>query len=82
MASSADDDVAMDPSDQMMEGIYVVFEREKDKITADDIKKLVTFMHEYSKNEKSTNLQNLIKCIIIVKGGATAIGRKVSLGST
>lgn len=62
----------------MMEAIYVVFETKKDKLTADDIKKLVSFMHSYSDEKKNENTQDLLNCIIIVKGGATAIGRKVS----
>jgi len=64
--------------ESMMEAIYVVFETKKDKLTADDIKKLVSFMHSYSDEKKNENTQDLLNCIIIVKGGATAIGRKVS----
>ena len=72
------EDVAMTESEQRLEGIYTVFELEKDKITAEDMKKLLTFMHQFSENDKQANLQPLVKCIIVVKGGMTAIGRKVS----
>ena len=66
---------------EMKEPIYVVFATKEDKLTGEDIKKLVSFMHQYStdKNEKKDdNSQELLNCIIIVKGGATAIGKKVS----
>ena len=33
-------------------------------------------MHSYSEKNKDKNCQDLLNCIIIVKGGATAIGRK------
>lgn len=64
--------------DQMMEAIYVVFETKKEKLSGEDVKKLISFMHSYSDEKKNQNEQDLMNCIIIVKGGATAIGRKVS----
>lgn len=64
--------------EQTMEAIYVVFETKKDKLTREDIKKLVSWMHEHSEKEKNQGTQDLLNCIIIVKGGATAIAKKVS----
>jgi hypothetical protein len=46
------DDVPMD-GEQMMEAIYVVFETKKDKLTRDDIKKLISWMHSHSEKEKN-----------------------------
>jgi hypothetical protein len=46
------DDVAMD-GEEKMEAIYVVFETKKDKLTREDIKKLVSWMHEHSEKEKN-----------------------------
>ncbi len=66
---------------EMKEPIYVVFATKEDKLTGEDIKKLVSFMHQYStekSEKKDDNTQELLNCIIIVKGGATAIGKKVS----
>ena len=65
-------------TDDMMEAIYVVFETKKEKLSTDDIKKLVSWMHNYSDQSKSENTQDLLNCIIIVKGGATSIGKKVN----
>ena len=77
VASLDDADTKME-GDTMMEAIYVVFETKKEKLSADDIKKLVSWMHQYSDDKKEGNTQELLNCIIIVKGGATAIGKKVS----
>jgi hypothetical protein len=72
-----DPDTKME-DDTMKEAIYVVFETKKEKLSADDIKKLVSWMHQYSDEKKDSNSQELLNCIIVVKGGATAIGKKVS----
>lgn len=80
--TAASDDVKMDAADSMMEAIYVVFETKKEKLSGDDVKKLISFMHSYSDEKKNENEQDLMNCIIIVKGGATAIGKKVSFHST
>ncbi len=71
-------DEAKMETDDMMEAIYVVFETKKEKLSTDDIKKLVSWMHSYSDSQKSENTQDLLNCIIIVKGGATSIGKKVN----
>ena len=63
----------------MMEAIYVVFEPQKDRLNADDMKRLITFMHNHQEKNRENNCQDLLNCIIIVKGGATALGRKVSI---
>ena len=67
----------MEGDESQNEAIYVVFETKKEKLSADDIKKLVSWMHSYSDDKKDTGAPELLNCIIIVKGGATAIGKKV-----
>ena len=62
----------------MLEAIYVVFETKKEKLSTDDIKKLLSWMHQYSLEKKNYNSRDLLNCIIIVKGGATSISKKVS----
>ena len=69
----------MEGDESQNEAIYVVFETKKEKLSADDIKKLVSWMHSYSDDKKDTGAPELLNCIIIVKGGATAIGKKVTI---
>jgi len=60
----------------MNEAIYVVFETQKDRLNAEDVKKLISFMHSYSEKNKDKNCSDLLNCIIVIKGSATALGRK------
>jgi len=60
------------------EGIYVVFIGKDDKLSTDLIKKLMTWMNTFSNENKSTKMSDLLKCIIIVKSGATSLAKKVS----
>lgn len=71
-------EVADPEQPQLSEPIYIVFENQKDKITGDDIKRLVAFMGNHKKDtDDQNNLVNYLrKCIIVVKNGSTAIGRK------
>jgi hemerythrin-like domain-containing protein len=69
----------MDDAQPMNEAIYVVFETQKDRLNAEDVKKLISFMHSYSEKNKDKNCSDLLNCIIVIKGSATALGRKVSL---
>ena len=39
--------------------------------------KVVDFMNQYSTNNKQANVKDLLKAILIVKGGATNIAKKV-----
>ena len=62
----------------MMEPIYVVFANKEEKLGRDSIGKVVAFCDEYSKEKSTANTSQLLNVIIIVKGGATPIAKKVS----
>ena len=60
------------------EPIYIVFANKEEKLTKDSMNKVVDFMNQYSTNNKQPNVKDLLKAILIVKGGATNIAKKVS----
>jgi hypothetical protein len=60
------------------EVIYVVFHNKEEKLGSDSIKQLVTWMNNYSTDNKSTKTSPLLNCIIVGKSGATSLAKKVS----
>ena len=60
------------------EGIYVVFVNKDEKFATESIKKLMTFMNQYTTENKSTKMTDLLNCIIILKNSATSLAKKVS----
>ena len=78
--SIGNDGVMNDDGEFLMEPILVKFATTEEKLGQDAIKSLVNFMDQYSKESADKNkCKELYDAILIVKGGSTAMARKVSL---
>ena len=77
--SISNDGVMTEEGEFLMEPILVKFATTEEKLGQDAIKSLVNFMVQYSKESSDKNkCKELYDAILIVKGGSTAIARKVS----
>ena len=77
--SIGNDGVMTEEGEFLMEPILVKFATTEEKLGQDAIKSLVNFMDQYSKESSDKNkCKELYDAILIVKGGSTAIARKVS----
>ena len=69
-----------DMKETLVEPVYVVFANKEEKLSQDQMKKIMSFMHTWTTNttDKPAGCLDLLNCIIIAKSGATSVTKKVS----